>query len=196
VIVGEGALKKQGIVYITHPLVYRGFGYYNDKEGYSLLLILYDREGNELYGAHIPLQSLKQKDDSYRYTTGTREGPGSFAYPQDPQEPLYALQVAYLPTQFKERAGNAVLQVWPFTQEHPKQGDKPIAAGKVRVGERFKVGDHSLLVAEVRYWVAMSVRYEPGKPIVLASLWMGLAGMITTFIGRMMKRSAQHSAVS
>ncbi len=33
----------------------------------------------------------------------------------------------------------------------------------------------------------MNVRYEPGKPIVLASLWVGFAGMLITTIGRMMR---------
>jgi len=35
----------------------------------------------------------------------------------------------------------------------------------------------------------MIVRYEPGKPIVLTSLWVGLAGMIITTAGRMMRSS-------
>jgi hypothetical protein len=47
------------------------------------------------------------------------------------------------------------------------------------------VGRYYLEAKEVRYWVGMNVRYEPGKPIVLTSLWVGLGGMILTFIGRM-----------
>lgn len=210
--VGEGRFKKQGIIYITKKLVYNGFQYFNDREGYSLLIMYYDRFGRELYGAHVPLQSLKQtspqrpdakplqsmkqEDESFLYTTGTKEGPGSFPYPQEPLEPEYALQVTYVPTQLKERAGDAVFKVWPFQHEPPEPGVKPIAEGKVRIGERFKVDDHYLSVAEVRYWVMMSVRHEPGKPIVLTSLWVGLAGLIITFIGRMVKRSPQPSAVS
>jgi hypothetical protein len=151
------------------------------------LILFHDKTGKELYGLHVPLQSLKQKEGSYLYTTGTKDAPGSLAYPQEPLKPLYALQVAYIPTQLKERAGDLAIQAWPFQHEHSKQREKPLAEGKVRIGEKLKVGDHYLSVAEVRYWVRMSVRYEPGKPIVLASLWVGLGGMIITFFGRMRK---------
>jgi hypothetical protein len=41
----------------------------------------------------------------------------------------------------------------------------------------------------------MNVRYEPGKPIVLTSLWVALGGLIITFIGRMQKRK-HRSAIS
>lgn len=210
--VGRGRSQKQGIIYVTKKLVYKGFQYFNDREGFSLLVLLHDKRGKEVYGAHIPLQSLKQElpqtmpvgqpqdlkqpNAGYLYTTGTRDGPGSFAYPNDPFEPMYVLQVVYVPTQLKERAGDAVFKVWPFTHEPPKPGDSPMAEGKVRIGERFRIGDRSLSIGEVRYWVMMSVRYEPGKPIVLTSLWIGLGGMIITFFGRMMKRSFQSTAIS
>lgn len=182
--VGEGGRKKQGILYITKPLDYHGFRYYNDKEGYSVLVILYDKQGNELYGAHIPLQSLKQPDDAYLYSTGTRAGPGTLNFPQSPFDPLMELQVVYIPSTVKEKTGDAAFIVWPYNTVRAEEA-APLAEGKVAVGERFKAGDHLLEVREVRYWAAMSIRYEPGKPIVLASLWIGLGGMIITFIGRM-----------
>ena len=37
----------------------------------------------------------------------------------------------------------------------------------------------------------MIVRYDPGKPFVLASLWVGLLGMVITFVGRIVKSSAK-----
>ncbi len=60
-----------------------------------------------------------------------------------------------------------------------------LSAGVKVVGERFQSGEYYLTAREVRYWVAMNVRYDPGKPIVLASLWVALSGIIMTFIGRM-----------
>jgi cytochrome c biogenesis protein ResB len=186
VAVGEGYSKKQGIIYITHKLDHNGFSYFRDKEGYSLLILLYDKRGKEIYGAYIPLQSLKQKGDRYLYTTGTKNGPGSFPFPQYPLNPLFALQAAYHPAFLKEGAGDAVFQVWQLDQA---VGDriKPMAAGRAPIGKKIKAGDYYLSVKEVRYWVGMNVRYEPGKLIVLVSLWVGLSGMVITFIGRMRK---------
>jgi cytochrome c biogenesis protein ResB len=183
--VGEGRSKNQNIIYVTHGLEHRGFSYFNDKVGYSLLILLFDKQGRERYGAFFPLQSLLQKNKSYLYTTGTKEGPGIFPFPQYPEKPLFNLLVAYQPSELKERVGEAIFQVWPLDKAHAKIGDKPIAEEKSAVGEKFKAGDYYLSAKEVRYWVGMSVRYDPGKPIVLASLWIGLGGMIITFIGRL-----------
>jgi hypothetical protein len=188
VAVGRGNREKQGIIYITHSLDHDGIGYFRDKEGYSVLIVLYDRLGKELYGAYVPLQSLKQKDDRYLYTTGTATIPGRFPFPQNPEKPLLDIQVTYQPTPLKERAGEVSFQVWPHSEERAKKSEKEAATGKASVGDKLKVGDHYLSVKEVRYWAAMNVLYEPGQPIVLASMWMGLGGMIITFLGRMRKQ--------
>lgn len=184
--VGEGRARRRGIVYITQKLVHRGFEYIADREGYSILLTVQDRSGREFYGGHIPLQSFKQKDDKYLYATGTKEGPGSFPFPAHPAEPLFLLQAAYKPSFLKERAGETTLQVSPLDAgTHDLQ--KPAAEGKVLIGGTAKVGDYYLSFQEVRYWVIMTVRRDPGKPVVLASLWVALGGMIITFIGRIRK---------
>jgi len=187
VAVGEGLSKKQGLIYVTHKLDNNGFDYFRDKEGYSLLIMLYNKLGKELYGAHVPLQSLKQKDESYLYTTGTKEGPGPLPFPQEPLKPLFDLQVAYRPSLLKgrERAGEAFYQVWTLQGEDPGPGGHAVAESKAAIGNRVHVGRYYLEAKEVRYWVGMNVRHEPGKPIVLTSLWVGLGGMILTFIGRM-----------
>jgi len=220
VAVGEGILKKQGIIYITKNLEYRGFRYFNDKEGYSLLIIVYDKLGREIYGAHVPLQSLLQKDESYLYTTGTRNGPGTRLFPEPPGKPLFYLQAIYRPDAIKERSGKIIFALWSLKKEdagdHPQPAsasmtgqpsihsgpaggetgkEKPFAEGKARIGEKYDCGDYQLEAREVRYWVAMTVRYDPGHPIVLASLWVALAGMVITFIGRM-RKIKHRSAIS
>jgi hypothetical protein len=192
--VGEERSKKQGVIYITKNLDYNGFRYFPDKEGYSLLVVLYDKMGRELYGAYVPLQSLKQKDNTYLYTTGSKDGPGSFSFPQGPAKSLIDLLVAYHPSSLKEKAGNAFFQVWPLHKAEASKGQKVIAEGNTAVGGKFAAGDYHLSVREVRYWVAMSVRYDPGLPVVLTSLWVGLGGIVITFIGRM--RSEKQRAIN
>ncbi|MBI4827087.1 MAG: cytochrome c biogenesis protein ResB [Nitrospirae bacterium] len=183
--ISDGGAAKEGIIYITNSLDYNGVSYYNDKEGYSILTILYDKEGREIYGGHISLQSLKQKDDTYFYTTGTKDGPGTLPFPYYPVEPLFNLQAAYFPDSIKNRAGEVFFQVWPLNISDARHSEKAMAEGQSPVGERLQVGDYYLAVQEVRYWAGINVSYEPGKPIVLGSLWMGLGGMVITFIGRL-----------
>jgi cytochrome c biogenesis protein ResB len=192
VAVGEENNRKQGIIYITHKLTHRGFDYFNDKEGYSLLLMLSDRLGNELYGVHLPLQSIKQNNDDYLYSTGYRNGgevkPDFLPFPAPPEHPRFALKVEYVPSKLKERGGVAQFKVYGLDEKGMPDYKKLIADGKTPIGEAFPAGELVISAKEVRYWVGMMVRYEPGKPIVLTSLWIGLAGMIITTLGRMFKK--------
>ncbi|UCG78623.1 MAG: hypothetical protein JSV21_01950 [Nitrospirota bacterium] len=221
VAIGHRGDTKQGVLYITNKLSAFGFDYYRDKEGFSPLVMLHDKRGRRLHGFFIPLQSLQNKwDESFLYTTGTKEGPGTLPFPQDPLVPEFSLQVIYIPDPEKERAGDAVFRMWPLGPEnrsdidfnHSKDGreatgdndtnkqegldetdeDKPIFEGRVMIGEKFPAGKYYLSVPEIRYWVAMSVRHDPGFVLVLTSLWVGLSGMVITFIGRM-RRSKKKS---
>lgn len=189
--VGEGRNRKQGIIFITNKLTHHGFDYFNDREGYSLLLILSDRQGKELYGGHQPLQSITKKDGGFVYTTGYKDGAavtqGTVPFPAPPETPRMALQVTYAPSKINDRGGESEFTVYRLDATGKPDFNTPIAAGKAPIGGTFAFGEYQLSVQEVRYWVGMTVRYEPGKPIVLISLWTGLSGMIITTVGRMLK---------
>jgi len=193
VAVGEGVDKQQGMIYITHKLTHKGFDYFNNMEGYSLQLSLSDDKDNLLYGTIIPFQSIKQKDKSYIYSTGFSDEKGAHAenipFPQPPENPKFGLQVTYSPSQLKERGGEAAFQLYPLNLRGLPIDGPPFSSGKAAIGESFRAGRYVLKVDEVRYWVGMVVRYEPGKPIVLASLWIGLAGMVLTTLGRMFRKT-------
>ncbi|MDO8282430.1 MAG: hypothetical protein Q7U10_07390 [Thermodesulfovibrionia bacterium] len=189
--VGEENNKKQGIIYITHKLTHRGFDYFNDKEGYSLLIMLSDKRGQDLYGAHVPLQSIVLGKDMFEYSTGFKvEGKVKkdvIPFPAPP-ETIFALKTEYIPSKVKERAGDVHYLLYPLNEVGLPNLDKPLAEGMAAIGESFAAGEYFLTVKEVRYWVGMKVSYEPGKPIVLTSLWVALAGMIITTVGRMVRR--------
>jgi hypothetical protein len=186
--VGDGDDRKRDILYVTKYLEYGGVKYFRDREGYSLLVTLSERVGDELYGAFVPLQSYKQKNESFRYATGSKMEEGGFLFPHDTPEPLFDLKLVYLPTQLKERGGAVEFEV---RNPSPKNSNAPgsvIAVGKSSVGGPFTVGDYILSVKEARYWVAMQVAYEPGQPIILSSLWAGLFGVTLTTLGRIFRK--------
>ena len=231
---GNKGNAKRGTVYTNNKFIFDGVEYIRDREGYSLLLVMNNRQGKELYGAHFPLQSFKQKDGSFIYATGTAAGPGMISYPAEKNQALFGLQVDYLSDSKVDRTGTVRFQVWPAMnvdgKEHKmgqgtangaaemhsmggmsgtmgsgggqpmnpaamgsvgtsgeKHEMKPLAEGTVKLNEKFAVGEHELYAKEVRYWVGMNVLYNPGKPFVLASLCAGLAGIVITTIGRMMR---------
>ena len=152
------------------------------------MTILYDKTGKELYGAHLSLQSLKQKENTFLYTNGTKDGPKFLEFPQKPAQPIFGLNVTYLPEEKKQRSGNVFYQVRSLGTGDDKKVEKLIAEGKTAVGAKFDMGEYVLSVREVRYWAAMFVRYEPGQPIILTSLWVGLFGMTLTLLARIFKR--------
>lgn len=192
VAVGEGADKQQGMIYITHKLTHKGYDYFNNMEGYSLQLSLFDDKDKHSYATIIPFQSIKQEKGSYIYATGFSDEKGAHAenipFPQPPENPRFGLQVTYKPSKLKERGGEAAFQLFPLNLRGLPIDGPPFAEGKAAVGEPFRAGRYVLKVEEVRYWVGMVVRHEPGKPVVLVSLWVGLAGMVLTTLGRMFRK--------
>lgn len=193
--VGDRDDRTHGIIYITHKLTHNGFDYFNEKEGFSLALELADLQGRPVYGAYLPLQSIEQPDGSYVYATGYREGlkvkASPILFPPYPGEPLYAMQVAYKPPPTSEQRGNVELQLFRLDANGKPRFEVPLVNGTKRLGDKFMVDNLSLAADEVRYWVAMMVRYEPGKPILLTSLWFGLLGMTITTVGRMFRKTVK-----
>jgi hypothetical protein len=68
---------------------------------------------------------------------------------------------------------------------------RPEHEGRVLVGAPFDAGAFLLTPREIRYWVGMDVRYDPGLTVILASLCFGLAGMVVTFVGRIRQGAAR-----
>ncbi len=187
--VGEGGARSRGVIYVTRDLEHDGVRYLCSKEGYSVLVVLSDETGREVFGAHVPLQSLRQPDGRYLYATGTAQGPASFPFP--PEDPRAELLVTYRPSTVVEREGEVGFQVLPLGQH----GDAPAeGAGQVVVGGTFDAGHFKLSPREIRYWVGMDVRYDPGMTAILASLCLGLAGMVLTFVGRVRQGAAKARA--
>jgi hypothetical protein len=196
--VGEGGSKTRAIIYMTQNLDAGGVRYLVAKEGYSLGVVLKDAKGSELYAAMVPLQSQAKGAGAILYTTGSAMEPGSFPFPPPPATAALQLQLAYVPAEQQDRAGTVELTVWPPVDPGAHQAATSTGAGagehvamltsgKVPVGGTLEVGQHQLLASEVRYWVGMTVRRDPGLLVILSSLWAGLAGMTMTFVGRIIQ---------
>jgi hypothetical protein len=166
-------------------LRYKGFEVYRDKEGYSPLFVLRDKDGKVFHGAYFPLQSIRQKDGTYFYRSGTADAPGSFHFPQDPDiPPIYRLQTTYYPDKKKDRAGEVFFRAWQFD---PGKGQGELFKGKVAFKEMVNLGDFFLSMDEVRYWASMKLIYRPGVPIIFGSFWVIFVGVTINVIIKMVK---------
>lgn len=179
--VGEGEAKTTGTIYVTRDLEHDGVRYLCSMEGYSVLVVMSDRDGREVYGAHVPLQSLKQENGGYLYATGTAKAAEGFLFPPPPETPRLELLLSYRPNTVEERAGDVGFLVLPLGPA----GVRGERKGQVPVGGQFDAGGFVLSPREIRYWVGMDVRYDPGLTVILASLCLGLGGMVLAFVGRL-----------
>lgn len=182
--VGEDVQKaKRRIIYVTRPFKYKGFEFYRvNKDGYSPLFVLRDRQGKVLYGAFAPLQSIEQKDGTYLYRSGSAAIPESFNFPQDPRLPaVFKLQTVYHPDKIKKRTGEVSFQIWGIKPDS-REPSEELFNGKAAFGERVRAGDYILSMDEVRYWTSMNVIYRPGLGLIFGSFWITLGGLILNLI--------------
>jgi hypothetical protein len=177
----------RGFTYVTDHLDYNGFRFFRDQGGFSPCLSLYDETGNDIYGACFSLQSIRQQDGKFRYTTGSPHGPEPILFPQSPVQPLFYLLTEYFPIPKNERKGNVRFTVMPLEGNH-RSLPRPEFEGQTSLDEKIRIGKHSLALREIRYWVNLEVRYNPGLPLILASMWLGLGGIIVTAFAKLIRK--------
>jgi hypothetical protein len=188
--VREGRAETRGVIYVTEYLDVGGLRYFCLKEGYSVLVVMSDKEGRELYGAHVPLQSQMQEGGGHHYATGSAEQAAGFPFPAAPEHPRTELLVTFWPS-LQERAGKVGFEVRPLGGKGAPASERK---GMVDVGGSFDAGDFALSPREIRYWVGMDVRYDPGLNVIMASLGAGLAGMFLTLFGRLRQGARKKAA--
>jgi cytochrome c biogenesis protein ResB len=184
--VSDGDALLRRVIYVTEYLDFEGVRFFCQKEGYSVLLVMSEGDGREIFGAHLPLQSLPMKDGGRVYATGTSTAMEPIPFP--PDRPRAALQLQYRPNTVVDREGEVTLDVWPL-QPDGKPGERH--GGTVVVGAELALGGLRLSPREVRFWVGMNVRHDPGLWVVLSSLTLGLVGVVLTFVGRLRQGAAR-----
>jgi len=182
----DGDRIARGVIFPTRHLAFNGYKFFRDTDGFAPLFILYDRRGREIYGAYTALQSFQQQDKSFLYSTGSRkDGPGSAEFPQiSGMPPLFKIQFTYHLPKLESEIKKASFKVWEYDKDKKNGQGRLVCEGTAALGEKVYFGDYALSMADVRYWARMDVLYNPGQPIILASLWVGLGGLIMTTIGR------------
>jgi len=186
--------RVSGVTYVTHHLTYNGFRFFRDKGGFAPCVLLYDKDGKDIYGACYSLQSLREKDGNFIYTTGSAHGPGPIPFPQAPLKPLFNLFTRYYPEPKNELGGKILFGIAPL-HEAPLAGTEKILFGeKAAGGEKVLLGEHGLELKEVRSWLNLDVKYNPGRYIIMLSFWSGLGGITLTVLARMLGRAKRTAA--
>lgn len=181
--VSDGDVLVHRTIWITQALDFDGVRFYCQKEGYSVLLVMSDAQGRELTGAHVPFQSYKQADGSYQYAVGSQTELAPFPFPPPPEKALLAMRMSYRPSTVKEREGEVTFQAIRLSPQGEPVGDESV--GRVVVGAPWKALGFEVTPREIRYWVGINVRHDPGKLVILASLCAAVVGMALILAGRL-----------
>jgi hypothetical protein len=188
----DGTRQVKDVIYPTHHMEFNRFKFYSGSDGFAPLFVLYDRSGKEIYGAYTALQSFKQNDGSYLYTTGTKfEGPGSADFPQIPgMAPLLRVQFTYNLPKWSKDLQTVTFRVWEYDKDKKNYQGGLLYEGTAAIGEKVSFGDFALSMKEIRYWASTDVMYNPGQSIVLGSLLAGLGGLSLSMFGRLIRQRA------
>jgi hypothetical protein len=183
----------RGFTYVTNHLTYNGFRFFRDKGGFSPCVLLYEKDGKESYGACYSLQSLREKDGKFSYTTGSPHGPSPIPFPQAPLKPLFNLLTRYYPEPKNELGGKIQFGIAPLPDGQRPGKEEILFGKKAIIGEKVLVGEHLLELKEVRSWVNLDVKYNPGRYLIMISFWSGLGGITLTLLARIFRQGKRKS---
>lgn len=165
----EAAIK------VNHPFTYRGITYTQDQTGFSPRLIIREKAGGRLlldsfialktfrkgkereYRDFLPLPFFKHRVIVTLYPSFSRIDGRVQKNGEQPANPLLLIEM-------EEKPGQVLYK-----------GDVPLKGSTT-------VGDYSFTFAGLRRWSAFKVVQDPGYPIVLMGLWLGIGAILLRYI--------------
>jgi hypothetical protein len=186
---GDALVRRR--ISASRTLDFEGTRFACQGRGTSVLLVLSDREGRELSGAHVPLRSVERPGSGPIHALGTDEGEPPFPLPPPPERPRAEVRLSFRPSPVSGRQGEVTLDVRPLGPD-----GRPLAhrTGAVPVGGAFDAGEVMLAPREIRYWASLGVRHHPGRGSILAGLCLLGAGLATALFGRAQGARAARAA--
>lgn len=158
IINGNNEVKKQ-IVYVNHPLYYKGFTVYQrSKYGFSPLLVIRSKQGKEIWKAYMAL--------------ATREEEGVVGY-RDVITFPYGMraQIEFYPKESSSHGGSALrLQL--------TENGNQLFSGILRLGDKVFFRDNYLEFAGLRHWTTFNISKDPGLPVIWAGTWLAVFGLL------------------
>jgi cytochrome c biogenesis protein ResB len=165
----EAAIK------VNHPFTYRGIDFTQDQTGYSPRLIIRQKSGGRPvvdsffalktfhkgkeweYRDFLPLPFFKQRVIVTFYPTFTRIKGQVQKSGEEPDNPLLLIRT-------EDETGQAVSKDY------------------LTMNGGVAIEDYTLTFAGIRRWSAFKVIDDPGYPIVMIALWLGILAILLRYI--------------
>lgn len=159
---------------INHPLTYRGVDFTLDQVGFSPRLVIRDRKsGRILINSFVALKTFRYGPD--------REYRDFLPLPIFKNRVIVTLYPAYRTIEGKiEKTGeepeNPILLI-----EIEDQTGKVVLSKHLPFKGKTGGGDHIFEFIGLRRWASFKVVEDPGYPLVLAAIWLGLIALILRY---------------
>ncbi len=160
---------------VNHPFTYRGIDFTQDETGFSPRLLIREKAGRRVlvdsfialktfregksreYRDFLPLPFFKKRVIVTLYPAFTREKGQVKKSGEEPKNPLLLIEMEENPGQVVHR------------EYIPMKGS-------------VVLGDYTLTFAGLRRWSSFKVVDDPGYPIVMLALWLGIGAILLRYI--------------
>ena len=61
---------------------------------------------------------------------------------------------------------------------------KNLFTGRLKMNELKKIGDYTISIKEIRYWIQLYIVSEEGIKLIFLGFWLSIAGLILKFLKR------------
>ncbi|MCK4766405.1 MAG: cytochrome c biogenesis protein ResB [Candidatus Aminicenantes bacterium] len=174
--VGDSSGKTgEGIVKINYPFSYRGLTFTHHEIGFSPRIMIRDEKNNKLLvNSFVALKTFR---------TGVEwEYRDFLPLPFFKQRVIVTVYPAYKQVGDKVQKSGETPDNPMLLIEMEDESGKVVFKGRAPFRGSAEIGGYSFHFAELRRWVSFRVTDDPGYPIVLLALWMGLAAILLRYI--------------
>lgn len=158
-IIDENNEIKKQTIYVNHPLYYKGAVIYQrNNYGFSPLLVISNKQGEEIWKAYIALAIRKEKGVVRHKDTIT------LPYEMKAQIELYQKK------SFSLDSSTLRLQI--------TKAGRQVFNGTLRLGDKVFFQNNYLSFTDVRRWTTFNISRDPGWPIILVGIWLAVFGFL------------------
>ncbi len=174
-ILSRGMEGVEGEVKFNEPITYNGLTFTQRETGFSPRLVIRDAGSGRLlldsfvalktfgkgaereYRDFVPLPFFKKRVIITLYPSFSRDNDTVRKAGDEPDNPLLLIEM-------EDGSGRVV------------------SHGQLPAGGRLALGEYSFLFAGLRRWAAFQVVQDPGYPIVMVSLWLGMGALVLRYL--------------
>ncbi len=166
----EKKFKKNTTILVNHPFFYEGNKFLMSGYGFAPLFVLKEK-GKVKNKAFVNLDLIKQGGIM----------PDKFYFDN------WLIRVLFYPDFYSDGKNDKTLSMEVknpvfLLKITDTDSNKQIYSGKLRMNESAKIGDFTISIEDMRYWMQLYIASEEGMRLVFLGFWLSILGLILRFL--------------